>query len=82
LADWSDLARIDPRTGTLDILGPITGPETLRQVGMKGFTLGPPQCGRGGPAPISAPVDAPWALLLLGLLVAGAAGANRRRFVR
>jgi hypothetical protein len=82
LADWSDLATIDPRTGTLDILGPITGPETLRQVGMKGFTLGPPPCGRGGPAPISAPVDAPWALLLLGLLVAGAAGANRRRFAR
>lgn len=81
-ADWSDLATIDPATGELEILGPLTGPEALRQVGMKGFTAGPPQCGRGTPPPVSAPVDAPWALLLLGLLMAGAALANRRRFAR
>lgn len=81
-ADWSDLARIDPETGALEMLGPLTGPEALRQVGMKGFTAGPPLCGRGGPAPVSAPVDAPWALLLLGLLMTGAVAANRRRFAR
>ena len=81
-AEWSDLARIDPATGKLEIVGPLTGPESLRQVGMKGFTAGPPQCGRGTLPPVSAPVDAPWALALLGLFMAGAAFANRRRFAR
>jgi hypothetical protein len=82
-ADWSDLARIDPRTGTVTVLGPITGPESLRQVGMKGFSAGPTQCRRepGGSAPVTAPVDAPWALALLGLVLAagGAAGLRARR---
>ena len=26
------------------IVGPITGPESLSQVGMKGFAIGPPRC--------------------------------------
>lgn len=82
LADWSDLATIDPVTGQLEILGPITGPETLREVGMKGFTAGPPLCGRGTLPPVSAPVDSPLALLLLGLFMAAAVGVNRRRFAR
>jgi len=81
LADWSDLATIDPATGELEILGPITGPEALRQIGMKGFSAGPPLCGRGTP-PVSAPVNSPWALLLLGLFMATAVGLNRRRFAR
>jgi hypothetical protein len=82
LAEWSDLATIDPATGALEIIGPITGPETLREVGMKGFTAGPPQCGRGTLPPVSAPVNSPLALLLLVLLMAGAVGLNRRRFAR
>ena len=81
-AEWSDLATIDPLTGKLEIVGPLTGPDALRRVGMKGFTAGPPQCGRGTQPPIGAPVDAPWALLLLGHAMAGVAFANRRRFAR
>lgn len=81
-ADWSDLATIDPATGALEIIGPLTGPEALRQIGMKGFTAGPPQCGRGTLPPVSAPVNSPLALLLLGLFMAVAVGVNRRRFAR
>ncbi len=73
LADWSDLATINPTTGQLHKIGPITGPESLRQVGMKGFTVGPAPCLLGGP-PASAPVDSWWALglLALGLTVVAA----------
>lgn len=74
--DWADLATIDPRTGTLHMVGPITGPESLRQFGMKGFTVGPTPCIAAG-APQPAPVNSPWALLLLGIGLA--AVALRRR---
>lgn len=79
IADWSDLATIDPATGTVTMLGPVTGPESLRQIGMKGFTVGPPQCTRGGVTPHAAPIGSPWALGLLGLLLAlaGVFGARR-----
>lgn len=81
-ADWSDLATIDPASGKLEIVGPITGPEGLRRIGMKGFTVGQPQCGRGTLPPVGAPVNSPLALLLLGLFMAVAVGVNRRRFAR
>jgi uncharacterized protein DUF6923 len=74
--DWNDLATIDPATGAMTIIGPITGPPALRQVGMKGFTTGPAQC--RAPGAVGAPVDAPWALGLLGLLLAAAAGVRGR----
>ncbi len=77
-ADWSDLATIDPATGRLTVLGPITGPESLRQIGMKGFTIGPAQC-LGAGAPHAAPVRSPWMLALLGLLLAAAATWQVRR---
>jgi hypothetical protein len=73
-SDWSDLAKIDPRTGAMTVLGPITGPDSLRQIGMKGFSAGPTQCRRdpGGDGPVAAPIGSPWALLLLGLALAAA----------
>jgi hypothetical protein len=77
-ADWSDLATIDPATGTVHILGPITGPEALRQVGIKGFTTGPAQCLQGTTA-TAAPVNSPWALALLAALLAFAAAISARR---
>ena len=78
-ADWSDLATIDPATGTVTRLGPITGPEALRQVGMKGFTVGPAQCtAPAASAPVSAPVGSPWALALLIALLIFVAGAHLR----
>ena len=77
LADWSDLATIDPATGKLTMIGPLTGPESLRKVGMKGFTAGAAPCTGPLGTAHSAPVDAPWALLLLAL---GMLGLAARRF--
>ena len=79
IIDWSDLATIDPATGTLTIVGPITGPETLRGIGMKGFTVGPTQCTRGAARPMPAPVGSPWMLALLGGLLSLAAAYGMRR---
>lgn len=78
--DWNDLATIDPSSGRVTVLGPITGPESLRQVGMKGFTLGPTQCTAAALDPSPAPVRSPWALILLGSLLAlvGVFGSRRR----
>lgn len=78
--DWSDLAKINPATGELTIVGPITGPDSLRQIGMRGFTAGPPLCTSGALSATSAPVDSPAWLALLALALAMTAGfAVRRR---
>lgn len=77
--DWSDLATIDPATGKMTLLGPITGPPSLRQIGMKGFTVGPSTCARAAVDPVGAPIDARWALVLLGLLLAMVGAAASRR---
>jgi hypothetical protein len=84
VADWSDLARIDIATGRVTIVGPITGPESLRQVGMKGFAVGPPRCTAGGAAGVfTAPVGTPpWLAVLAALLVATAGWSLRRRSLR
>jgi hypothetical protein len=82
--DWSDLARIDVATGHVTIVGPITGPEDLRQVGMKGFTAGPPRCIAGGVGGVfTAPVGTPpWLAALAALLVVCAGWTLRRRGLR
>ncbi|MET0232295.1 MAG: hypothetical protein ABW186_15300 [Rhodanobacteraceae bacterium] len=84
VADWADLARVDVATGHITIVGPITGPEALRQVGMKGFAAGPPRCIAGGVGGIyTAPVGTPpWLAALAALLVACAAWTLRRRGLR
>jgi len=76
--DWADLARIDPKTGALHMVGPVTGPASLRQMGMKGFTTGPTPClAPAASAPNAAPVDSTWALGLLGLGLVALAGRRR-----
>jgi len=80
-ADWSDLATIDPTTGKVHVLGPITGPDSLKQIGMKGFTTGPAPCG-GIQPPSPAPVDSPWMLALLAALLALVASTQRHRLLR
>ena len=74
-----DVETINPATGRVHMIGPITGPDSLKQVGMKGFTVGPPAC-TAGSLPVGAPVDSPWMLLLLAAgLATTAAVATRRR---
>jgi hypothetical protein len=83
LADWSDLARIDESTGRITFVGPITGPESLHQIGMKGFAIGPPRCTLGSVPFAAAPVGTPpWLLALASLLVVAAGAALRRRGIR
>lgn len=72
--DWSDLARIDVTTGSMTNLGPITGPEVLRRLSMKGLAVAPnsctPQGPDGGPVPLASaalPTNTPWVLFLLAL---------------
>jgi hypothetical protein len=72
IPDWSDLAKIDPATGAVSIVGPITGPDSLRQIGMKGFLITPWQCG-AVLAATPAPALSTWGLLLLGLATGGIA---------
>lgn len=77
--EWSDLARIDPTTGAATNLGPITGPDGLRGISMKGLAVAPTSCqdgpdrgNEGGGAAAVLPVGSPWALTILGLLLLGA----------
>jgi hypothetical protein len=82
IPDWNDLARIDPATGAMTVLGPITGPDSLRQIGMKGFSAGPLQCTGGSLSASPAPIGSPWALGALALVLAGigaSAVRSRRR---
>ena len=74
VADWSDLAKIDVATGRVTVVGPITGPEDLRQVGMKGFAIGPPMCVLGATA-APAPIGSPGWLAGLALILILAAGS-------
>jgi hypothetical protein len=79
--DWSDLARINTSTGKITFVGPITGPESLRQVGMKGFVIDPPRCVSGAVLAMATPVGTPPWLIGLALLLVGVAGFSlRRRF--
>lgn len=81
--DWSDLARINVSSGEITIVGPITGPESLSQVGMKGFAVGPPRCVAGAGTPITTPVGSPpWLAGLAGLVVLLAGWTLRRRATR
>ncbi|MDN5924375.1 MAG: hypothetical protein L0H70_05185 [Xanthomonadales bacterium] len=93
--DWSDMAAINPDTGVATILGTITSPDDLRQIGIRGLTFGPPDCDprstNGKPPPVGPPLSNPHAVPSSGLLaallqwlaLAAAAGlALRRRFAR
>jgi hypothetical protein len=83
IADWPDLARIDEATGKITFVGTITGPDSLRQIPMKGFAIGPPRCTLGSLPAAAAPVGTPpWLFALAGLLVVAAGAAIRRRSVR
>jgi hypothetical protein len=74
-ADWSDLASIDPANGLTTIIGPVTGPESLRGIGIRGFTLGAPICGVVAAPASTYPVPASgrYALVLEWLALAGIA---------
>jgi hypothetical protein len=78
LADWPDLARIDEASGAMTFIGPITGPASLHQIPMKGFTIGPPRCGLGSVPSAAAPVGTPPWLLALSALIVFAGGISLR----
>lgn len=84
LADWPDLARIDEGTGRMTFIGAITGPESLKQIPMKGFSIGPPRCTLGAvPMAVAAPVGTPpWLLALAALVAFAGAFALRGRSIR
>ena len=83
IADWPDLARIDESTGLITFVGTITGPESLRQIPMKGFSIGPPRCTLGALPAAAAPVGTPpWLLALAALVVFAGAATLRRRGLR
>ena len=83
---WSDLAQFDLASGAMTNLGPITGPESLNGISMKGFAVAPnscvPETPNGGPStPAALPIQSNWALTLLGLMMlAASAWRFRRRF--
>ncbi|HET8898593.1 MAG TPA: hypothetical protein VFN09_07490 [Rhodanobacteraceae bacterium] len=71
-ADWSDLASIDSGNGVTNVLGTITGPASLRGIGIRGFTTGVPACNRTtAGTTYGVPATSRWALLPLigGLLL-------------
>ena len=83
IADWPDLARIDESTGLITFVGTITGPDSLRQIPMKGFSIGPPRCTLGALPAAAAPVGTPpWLLALAALVVFAGAATLRRRGLR
>lgn len=77
---WSDLAKVDVATGEMTILGPITGPETLEDIGILGFAIAPPgACPSGGVVSTPVPAGSPLGNLLLAAMLALGAGFGLRR---
>lgn len=85
VAQWSDLATIDPDTGIANILGDVTGPDSLSGIGIRGFTLGPPQCavtgGNGPPNVIPSSNLLTLLLQILGICMFAALALRRRNAV-
>ncbi|MGA7297427.1 MAG: hypothetical protein WBW92_07955 [Rhodanobacteraceae bacterium] len=73
--DWSDLAQINIANGQTTVLGTITGSASLRGIGIRGFTMGPPPCGVTGTPPdaVGAPTLAWWSRILMLFALAGIA---------
>lgn len=68
VAPWSDLATIDLETGIANVHGEVVGPTSLRGIGLRGFSLGPPQCTAAPPignaSATAIPSSSEWSLLL------------------
>lgn len=81
--DWSDLAQLDPTTGAMTLLGPITGPEDLRSVPLFGLAIAAPApCPTGVATAQVIPAGSPTGYALLGALLALFAVFGLRRRVR
>lgn len=81
---WSDLAQINMASGQSEILGPITGPDSLEGIGIRGFTVGPPACGAfvAAAEPVGAPTLGWWSRLLMLLALGGVASLVLSRKAR
>lgn len=73
----NDIAELDPATGAMLRRLPITGAGTgTSTVQMEGLAIAPPPCGGVGQPGVGVvsqvvPVGSPWALLMMGLVLAG-----------
>ena len=78
-----DLAQLDPTTGAMTLLGPITGPEDLRSVPLFGLAIAAPApCPTGVATAQVIPAGSPTGYALLGALLALFAVFGLRRRVR
>jgi hypothetical protein len=80
--EWSTLVQINA-TGSMTTIAPITGPQSLQFVGIKGLAIAPPTCSMTGHGPTfvvhPAPALSPAFLLGLVALLLLAAGTRLRR---
>jgi len=81
LATWSDVAQVDPETGSIVLTGSLTGPSSLQTISVRGLSITPPHV-TGGTAPVAVPSSNLPALgtLLLALGLAGGIGLRRRSY--
>jgi hypothetical protein len=81
ISEWSDLAKLDPTTGTLTNTGSITGPVDLQYIGLKGLAITSPACVIHRPGDATPALSLPGLGLLstLMLLVAGTRLRRRRQ---
>jgi hypothetical protein len=83
IPDWSDLARVNLQTGTMNDLGNITATGSsvadYEQIGLRGLAIPPSVCSAARPGVVDAPALNGKGLLALLALVALTAGTRLRR---
>ncbi len=77
IATWSDLAKVDSTTGSMQLLGALSGPASLQAIPVRGLSITAPTAVADAAVPI--PATSPWALTLLALALVAGTLAHRRR---
>jgi hypothetical protein len=83
IADYSDVAELNPQTGAVISRTTVTGIPAGSD--FEGLAVSPPVCQPGGVAPPPGrpvPAGSPWSWLVLGLGLLVAAAVSLRRFAR
>lgn len=79
LVKWNDYAKVDLVTGAVTVLGPITGPNPLQFVSIKGLAIPSNACLTGNATATPLPAISHLGLLLLGVLIALGTTFKKRR---